>query len=95
MYRETKKIKNYRPDRVFKQFDKFTKQCKYRYSPLTFSFYLLLISSLRYYLKEGFEPYEVFQLGLRLSLRSDENSNKYISQSKLDDKTNALTLEIG
>ena len=90
MYLEKLKTNYLRPDWLINKINALTREAKIYYSPLNLSYYLFLISCLRCYLKEGFAPYEVFQLGLGSSLTANKNIKNYISQKRMDQIGNSL-----
>lgn len=83
MYLKGKKLNFFRLDRVFKKPYKIAKACKSFYSPMTYRYYMFLVSCLVWYIKGGFIPKQVFQLGLGLSFTSNEKINKYIGYYKM------------
>lgn len=93
IYLKSKRLNSFRPKRIFKKLYGIIKVCKNYYSPMTYKYYLFLISYLRFYVKGGFTPHQVFQLGLGSTFPSNKKIKKYIGQYKMLNIIRALDPE--
>jgi len=74
-----KNLKLFQPGKIFKKLYKITKACKRYHSPITFKYYIFLISYLRFYVKGGFNDVRGLNKGLHYPPPSNEKSNKYVN----------------
>lgn len=83
MYLTKINIKDYRLRKIFKKLYEISKDCTKFYSPKSFRYYYFFIFALRLYLKKGFNPKEVFSLGLFNSKIDENELNKHTSFSNM------------
>jgi len=90
MYLKNKKLNSFRPNKIIKKLYEIAIKCKNYYSPRSFKYYIFLISCLRLYVKGGFGPSQVFQLGLGSFFLSNKKIHKYIGLHKMNEIIRAL-----
>ena len=84
MYITRNNLKLFRLYRIFKKIYEIAKGCKRYYSPITLIYHRFFILTLRLYIKKGFRPNEIFNLGLIHSKLDKNELSKYTSQNTMN-----------
>jgi hypothetical protein len=83
---------SFRPDKIFIKLFILAKACKRYHSPITFKYYIFLISYLCFYLGGGFNDSYGIQKRFGSSPALNEKSNEYVNFQIMQNNMNAPIL---